>query len=87
MKLIFHISSLHYGFLIPICRSRTGEAEGGRYLLPFFLKIEKIALILEKGNLIVFIYELNFSFRMLFYQYLGEKNSKRFFVGSLFYVW
>ena len=38
--------------------------------------IKKILLILEKNALIVFTYGLNFSFKVLFKEYLGEKSSK-----------
>ena len=51
------------------------QREGGTLCLSFG-KLKKNALILEKADLIVFIYGLNFSFRMLFYQYLGKKAPK-----------
>ena len=56
--------------------------EGGTSCLFFFNW--KNSLILEKANLIVFIYELNFSFRMLFYQYLAEKTPKCSLWGRCF---
>lgn len=38
----------------------------GRSLFPFFEKWKENVLILEKNALIVFIYGLNFSFKILF---------------------
>ena len=48
----------------------------GRTSCLSFGKLKKNALILEKAELIVFIYGLNFSLRMFFYQCLGEKAPK-----------
>ena len=41
-------------------------------------------LILEKKDLIVFIYELNFSFKILFSEFLGEKTAN-FFLQEILY--
>ena len=43
-----------------------------------FLKIEESALIFEKKALIVFIFGLNFPFKMQFKEYTGEKTPKCF---------
>ena len=51
------------------------EGEGWVYTL--FWKVKK-ALILVKSSLDIFIYGLNFSFEMLFREYLGEKTSSIF---------
>ena len=56
---------------IPI--QQRGE-RGGGLLFPS-LKIEnKCPDFAKKNILIVFIYGLNFSFKMLFYKYIGEKS-------------
>ena len=54
-----------------------GREEVSRAL---FSKLKKSALIFEKSTLIVFIYGLNFSLKMLFEEYLGKKSPK-------FYQW
>ena len=43
-----------------------------------FLKIEKNVLIFERKPLIVFIFGLNYPFKMQFYKDLGEKTPKCF---------
>lgn len=63
--------------------SEEGEGEG----LPcLFLKIEESDLILEKDAPIEFVYWLNFWFKMLFWQYLGEKTPIFLLAESFFHV-
>ena len=64
--------------------SKTG-GEGGRSPLPFF-ENQKSVLILEKKTLILFMFELNFLFKVQFQEYLGEKTPKFFLVGPFFLV-
>ena len=74
------------------CMNLSGDVSGvqfarrrkGRECLPcHFLKVEKIALIVGKNALIVFIHGLNIiimlSFKMLFQEYLGGKAAGRSF--------
>ena len=42
--------------------------------------------MLENHALIVFIYGLNFSFKMLFEEYLGDKSPKFVTRGPIFYM-
>ena len=60
--------------------------KGGRSTLSIFEKILKIALILEKNTLIVFLYGLSFSFKMLVKSNLEKKTPKIFFVVPFFHA-
>ena len=59
---------------------------GGEVFPALFQNSKESALILEKNGLTRFIYGLNFSFKMLFYVYLGKKSPKFFPAGSFFLV-
>ena len=62
---------------------RETRGVGGRSPLSFFTKLKDIALILEKNTPIMFIYGLDLSFKMQFYEY-QEKQSPIFFTCLVF---
>ena len=57
----------------------------GGFLCPFF-KIEKKCPVFAKSTLFIFIYELNFSFKMLFLEYQGKWYPKFFSAERFFFL-
>ena len=68
------------------CRSATSKG-GWRSLLPYSENWKKSYNFGKKHELILFIFGINFWFKILFWEYPGEKSSESFPTWPFFHVW